>query len=109
MDIKIDDYYVIVLFHGDIDSSHVGNYRKQLDTLIEKTSQDMVFDFSDITMIDSSGIGLVLGRYNQLKNDKRTLMVTGLNHVTYRLFELTGLFKIIPYFQSLNDIKEGKL
>lgn len=56
----------------------------------------MIFDFSDIAMIDSSGIGLVLGRYNLLKSDKRTLLMTGLNHVTYRLFELTGLFKIIP-------------
>ncbi|MCD7949260.1 MAG: STAS domain-containing protein [Erysipelotrichaceae bacterium] len=77
--------------------------------MIEKTTQDMIFDFSDIAMIDSSGIGLVLGRYNLLKSDKRTLLMTGLNHVTYRLFELTGLFKIIPYFKSWDDIKEEKL
>lgn len=38
MDIKIDDYYIIVFFHGDIDSSHASNYRKQLDTLIEKNN-----------------------------------------------------------------------
>ncbi|MCD7894408.1 MAG: STAS domain-containing protein [Erysipelotrichaceae bacterium] len=109
MNIEIDDYFIIVSFHGEIDSSHVGSYRKQLDDLIENSHKDMIFDFSDTTMIDSSGIGLVLGRYNQLKNDQRILMITGLNSVTYRLFELTGLFKIMPYFKSMEDIKEGKL
>ncbi len=109
MDIEIDDYYIMVSFHGDVDSSHVVNYRKKLDELIENSHKDMIFDFSNTTMIDSSGIGLILGRYNHLKNDERTLMITGLNNVTYRLFELSGLFKIMPYFQSLDDIKEGKL
>ncbi|MCD8029155.1 MAG: STAS domain-containing protein [Erysipelotrichaceae bacterium] len=109
MDIEIDDYYMIVSFYGNIDSSHVESYRKQLDELIENSHNDMIFDFTDVTMIDSSGIGLILGRYNQLKNDNRTLIITGLNSVAYRLFELTGLFKIMPYFRSLDDIKEGKL
>ena len=59
--------------------------------------------------IDSSGIGLVLGRYNQLRFEHRTLILTGLNPVAYRLFELTGMFQIMPYYESIERLKEGTL
>ena len=75
--------------------------------LIDNSKKDIVFDFKDISFIDSSGIGLVLGRYNQLKNNHRTLILSGLSDSCFRLFELTGLFLIMPYFDSLEDIREG--
>ena len=81
----------------------------EIPSAVEKTKEDVVFDFSETTFIDSSGIGLVLGRYNQLKFEHRTLILTGLNQVAYRLFELTGLFQIMPYYTSLDDLKEGVL
>lgn len=108
-DIKIikKHHLIVVSFIGDVDSSNVKVYRKKISDVIEKSKEDVVFDFSKTSFIDSSGIGLILGRYNQLKFEHRTLMIVGLNPVAYRLFELTGLFLIIPYFSSLNDIKEG--
>ena len=84
-------------------------YRGQLSDLIDETQEDLVFDFQNTSFIDSSGIGLVLGRYNQLKFEHRTLILTGLNQVAYRLFELTGLFQIMPYYESIESLKEGTL
>ena len=84
-------------------------FRKRISDMIERSKEDVVFDFSKSSLIDSSGIGLILGRYNQLKFEHRTLMIVGLNPVAYRLFELTGLFQIIPYFHSIKSIKEGVL
>lgn len=84
-------------------------YRQQLSDLLEETDEDVVFDFQETSFIDSSGIGLVLGRYNQLKFEHRTLILTGLNQVAYRLFELTGLFQIMPYYESLDYLKEGSI
>lgn len=101
------DHLIIVHFDGDIDSQTVITYRQELSQLLDQTHVDVVFDFENTSFIDSSGIGLVLGRYNQLKFEHRTLILTGLNQVAYRLFELTGLFQIMPYYQSIEDIKEG--
>lgn len=103
------DQFIVVKFIGDVDSSNVKIYRKRISDVIEKSKEDVVFDFSKSSLIDSSGIGLILGRYNQLKFEHRTLMIVGLNPVAYRLFELTGLFQIIPYFHSIKSIKEGVL
>ena len=93
-------------FYGEIDCVMAPIYRQQLSDLLEETDEDVVFDFQETSFIDSSGIGLVLGRYNQLKFEHRTLILTGLNQVAYRLFELTGLFQIMPYYESLDYLKE---
>lgn len=101
--------FIIVYFHGEIDSVMAPIYRQQLSDLLEDSQEDVIFDFHDTSFIDNSGIGLVLGRYNQLKFDHRTLVLTGLNKVAYRLFELTGLFQIMPYYESVEGLKEGTL
>lgn len=101
--------FIIVRFYGEIDCVMAPIYRQQLSDLLEETDEDVVFDFQETSFIDSSGIGLVLGRYNQLKFEHRTLILTGLNQVAYRLFELTGLFQIMPYYESLDYLKEGSI
>ena len=109
MKYEVENHLVIVYFYGEIDCANAPVYRQELSELLEETSQDVVFDFKATSFIDSSGIGLVLGRYNQLKFDHRTLILTGLNQVAYRLFELTGLFQIMPYYESVESLKEGTL
>ena len=101
--------FIIVHFYGEIDCVMAPIYRQQLSDLLEETDEDVVFDFQETSFIDSSGIGLVLGRYNQLKFEHRTLILTRLNQVAYRLFELTGLFQIMPYYESLDYLKEGSI
>ena len=101
--------FKVVIFQGEIDCLNTPIYRQKLSEFIEMSQGDLVFDFHDLTFIDSSGIGLILGRYNQLKFDNRKLILTGLNPVAYRLFELTGLFQIMPYYETIEQIKEGIL
>lgn len=96
-------HYIIVKFYGEIDCLNAPYYRHQLNHLFEENNGDVIFDFSNITFIDSSGIGLILGRYNQLRFDNRQLKLTGLNQVSYKLFELSGLFKIMPYFKTIDE------
>ena len=107
MEIIYKDEYIVIDFIGEITCVNVVKYRLKLNQVIEKTNKDLVFNFSRVSLIDSSGIGLVLGRYNQLKSMHRTLILTGLNDVCYKIFELTGLFSIMPYFSSVEKIKEG--
>lgn len=99
--------FIVVSFYGEINSFNAPGYRKELSHLIENSQKDIVFDFKHTSFIDSSGIGLVLGRYNQLKNNHRMLLLSGLSSTCFRLFELTGLFLIMPYFNSIEDIREG--
>lgn len=92
---------MIVHFEGEIDSSVTAKYRMKIDVEIEKSYKDVLFKFNETTFIDSSGIGLVLGRYNLLKEHDKVLRISGLNTTAYKLFELTGIFKIMEYKEEI--------
>lgn len=95
------DGNLIVKFYGEIDSTNAPKYRVTLDSLLEKNEGDVVFNFKHVSFIDSSGIGLVLGRYNQLLKEDRKLIISSLNATAYKVFELTGIFKIMEYKEEV--------
>ena len=96
---------LIVYFSGEIDSIHTINYRNLLVAELETGKYKVVvMDFNRVTFIDSSGIGLVLGRYNQMKAEGGKLYITGLSPVAYRLFELTGIFNLMDYIKNTDEI-----
>lgn len=99
-----------ISFFGEIDSISVLSYRNLLISEIENHYKIVIFDFKNVSFVDSSGIGLVLGRYNQIKANNGTLYLMNLNTVAYRLFELTGIFDLMEYIQKEDEIytKAGK-
>lgn len=98
---RYDGKTLIIDFYGEVDSTNAPKYRVQLDTLLDKSKEDVILNFKHVTFIDSSGIGLVLGRYNQLKQQNRTLSISSLNNTAYKVFELTGIFKIMEYKEEI--------
>lgn len=96
---------LIVRFSGEVDSSNTRNYRHLIVSEIASDKYKIVvLDFHQASFIDSSGIGLVLGRYNQMKELNGKLFVTGLNIVAYRLFDLAGVFSLVEYIKNMDEI-----
>jgi len=88
--------YTFIEFYGEIDDSVCPRYKKEIGELIENNKQkDVVFNFKGVTFIDSSGIGLILGRYNQLKSHRRKLYVSDTNVQIQKLFKISGIYTII--------------
>ena len=53
---------------GEMDQENIGNLRDKLISIIkEKNVRDVVFNLKELTFMDSTGIGIIIGRYNQLK------------------------------------------
>ena len=104
MKFDITDNSLTVYFFGDIYHETTLAYR---DRLVEKIAEGkferVILNFASVTFIDSSGIGMVLGRYNQVKKYGGKLYLAQLPEATYRLFDLTGLFSIIEVISQ----KEG--
>lgn len=93
--------YTYIEFYGDIDDTVCPKYKKEISDLInEKKNSNVVFDFKEVTFIDSSGIGLILGRYNQLKETKRKLYVNKTNNQIKKLFKISGIYTIISEFDK---------
>lgn len=98
---------LIVHFSGDIDHETTLKYRDRLvQKIAEKQYPKIVLDFEKVTFIDSSGIGMVLGRYNQVRRYGGALYLTKLPQATHRLFDLTGLFSIIEVIEDITEVTD---
>ena len=104
-EIKISSQNVLVKFSGDIDDSVCPIYKEEISNQIKvNKNKDFVFDFKNVTFIDSSGIGFILGRYNQLKGYKKKLYVSNTNSQIKKLLKISGIYSIV---NELNEEKEG--
>ena len=53
---------------GELDHHNAQSVRRELDGVIKRYSlSEMILDLKDLKFMDSSGIGVVLGRYKLLK------------------------------------------
>ncbi len=81
---------------GEIDHHHAKRIREEVDRRIkELTPCEVVMDLSGVTFMDSSGLGLVLGRYTLCKSADISFSVVGADKRTMKIFELAGLGRII--------------
>ena len=87
---------LLVKLHGEIDHHTSGEIREAIDRKIGSGGiKNLIFDFSGVTFMDSSGVGLIIGRYKQIKlRGGRTMIVQARPNVE-RLMEITGIKKII--------------
>lgn len=80
---------------GELDHHSAREMRLSLDNAIElNMPQLLILDFSDISFMDSSGIGLVMGRYRSLLKTGAALHITGASPQIYKMMKLAGIEKL---------------
>ena len=65
----------------------------------------VVFDFDSVTFMDSAGIGLIIGRYKFVNMLGGKLELTNLTQNVKKIFEMSGILKIIPVVE-INENRE---
>ena len=90
-----------VNFTGEIDHHSCLETARKTDDFIRKyLPHKVIFDFEDVTFMDSSGIGMLLGRYKQLIRFGGKAEMKNLNNDMKRIFTMSGIFKIIPLVEE---------
>ena len=88
----------------ELDHHMAAQISRMMDMQIEKGSiRTLVFDFSGITFMDSSGIGMVMGRYRKMHFLGGKTFVTGIGANVDRIFQMSGLYRIIPKYQERKE------
>jgi stage II sporulation protein AA (anti-sigma F factor antagonist) len=89
----------------DLDHHNAIFIREHADKkLVTKNIQNVIFDFSHVSFMDSSGIGVILGRYKKLRllgNGK--LIVTGVSDCVNRILTISGLYSIIEKYKDITE------
>lgn len=85
-----------VTLHGEIDHHTAVSVRSGIDDIIcEQKPSKTVLDLSEIDFMDSSGLGLIMGRYALMQRLGGKLSVKNPNDRIMKIFELAGLGRII--------------
>ena len=86
-----------VVLEGEIDHHAAIAIREELDRILKDQSiNELLFDFKNVSLMDSSGIGMMIGRYKIMKSRYGRTCSTGLSKAVERVYRIGGLHRIIP-------------
>ncbi|WP_017755655.1 anti-sigma F factor antagonist [Calidifontibacillus oryziterrae] len=87
---------LLIRLKGELDHHTAEDLREQVSEKIEKNNiQHIVLNLQELTFMDSSGLGVILGRYKQIQSLGGEMVVCSISPAIKRLFDMSGLFKII--------------
>ena len=97
MPVKIDKKGEVVTAYlsGELDHHTAKAMRESIDSAIELNMPTLlIIDFTDISFMDSSGIGLVMGRYRLLSRTGAELHISGASPQIYKVMQLAGIERL---------------
>ena len=94
---------LIIKLNGELDH-HASDYvRRKIDNeMIKPTSKNIIFDLSNLSFMDSSGIGIIMGRYKMINNINGKAIIACSNMHIVKLLEMSGIQSIIPIFDNID-------
>ena len=93
---KVSDNALTVKICGEIDAGSVAKLRRRIDVEYDCSgAKNMVFDLKDVGFMDSSGIGLIIGRYKRVAALGGVIKIKNANRTLKRIIELSGLGRIV--------------
>lgn len=99
------DKVLIIKITEDIDDCTCKRIREEVDYEIEKYMPKItLFDFDEVGFMDSSGIGMLIGRYKNLMMFNSKVGLMNVKPSIKRIFEMSGIFKIMPIYENIAQI-----
>lgn len=95
------DDVAIVTVSGEVDVYTAAQLRSALEDRIAEGQTAIVVDLEDVAFIDSTGLGVLVGRLKTVKKAGGWLSVVCTNERILRLFGITGLDKVLPVHDSV--------
>ena len=106
MSVKIteDEKRIIALLSGEIDHHSAKGLRTEIDfSLRERHPQELILDFSEVTFMDSSGIGILLNRYKQMKASGGTVSFYGASPQILRVLRIGGMLGLMAQYETKEE------
>ena len=87
---------VIVSLVGELDHHSAAQARASLDAMLrDVTVREMQLDLSQVSFMDSAGLGVVLGRYKTLSARGGRMIVSGVKTPIDRIFRMSGIYALV--------------
>lgn len=101
---RIQNGVLICTLAGELDHHSAKEVKDLIETVIKNRGvKNLIFDFSALKFMDSSGIGVIIGRYKLISALGGQVAIVSKNRVIDRLLNMSGIHKLIPVFSKLED------
>ncbi len=93
----------IVSVAGEVDVYTAAQLRAALDEEVAAGHVELVVDLDEVTFLDSTGLGVLVGRLKLVRNQSGWLRLVCSNERILRVFRITGLDKVFGIHGSLDE------
>ena len=95
---KVYNNSLYVLLIGELDECCAPYVRTSLDKTfeVEKRFNKVIFDLSQLDFMDSTGIGVMIGRYKKLQSRNIPIYIINPSNQAEKIFKMSGLYDIMP-------------
>ena len=87
---------------AELDHHSAEKIRAEADRLIRtRNIRSVAFDFANTIFMDSSGIGMIIGRYKMMRFMGGSVVAIRVSEQMQRLLTLSGIYKVIDIYEGL--------
>ena len=95
---------LIIHMPRELDHHSSRNLRYETDLLMaENYISRIIIDFSRTTFMDSSGIGILLNRYKQIKSSGGSMSFYGASSQVLRILKIGGILSLMPQYENKEE------
>ncbi|WP_206425348.1 anti-sigma F factor antagonist [Staphylospora marina] len=101
LQVKHDRHVLVVRLVGELDHHASERVRQTIEQELAKGyTANLVLNLADLEFMDSSGLGVILGRYRKVSELGGKMALCSIRPSVGRLMEMYGLYKILPVFED---------
>ncbi|MET7707333.1 STAS domain-containing protein [Micromonospora sp. NPDC005189] len=97
----------VVEVAGDVDMSTTPELRDQLRQLVESGARVVVVDLTGVGFMDSSGLGVLVVAYKDLRERDGWLALAGVSRAVRTVLSITSVDRVIGIFDTVQDAEEA--
>lgn len=92
---------------GILDGTQAKEFRTEVDQSLRDGAKIILVDFSDVTFMDSSGLGALVLALKAIRSKESKIMLCSINEQVKMLFELTSMDKVFKIFADKEEFKNS--
>ena len=101
MEYQVEENCLTIFLPKEVDHHNSEEIRKEADRIIgEKHIRYIIFDFRETDFMDSSGIGVIIGRYKQIYLLGGEVWATHTNQRMKQILQMSGMTKIVQILEE---------
>ncbi len=96
---------LVVKVVGELDMVIAEKLRQQIDEkLSEGIIKNLIINLEKVTFIDSSGLGVIIGRYKKITASKGRMFIVGAKPNVEKILYFSGINKLVPMYKHEQEI-----